>query len=170
VYAKVREEFAKIHSEYMTGRETWNKGRKEERPEVLERIKQAANYRQVDTLRQAEGQAKRLEKMQGYTHSEETRRKIYEATVGKKRGPMSEEQKQNLRDIQTGVPKCEGHGDKVAAVNRGMISINKDGIEKKVKQNDLALWLDQGWKRGGRKRLPQNKKGTPKGPQTSHPE
>jgi hypothetical protein len=33
------------------------------------------------------------------------------------------------------------------------ISINKDGLEKKVKKDTVELWLSQGWQLGGRKRV-----------------
>ena len=51
-----------------------------------------------------------------------------------------------------GVKKKEGHGANVAKANVGNISINKEGIEKKVKRDILQQYLDEGWQLGGKKR------------------
>ncbi len=51
-----------------------------------------------------------------------------------------------------GIKKIKSHGENVAKANIGNISINKDGVEKKVKQPDLQVWLDQGWMMGGKRR------------------
>lgn len=151
-YERNREEWSRIHSERMSGRETWNKGRKEDRPEVLARIKEAANEREIDSQRQAEGQAKRIAKVTGQKRSEETKRRMHEAHVGKKKGTPSDTHKKALSDALVGHKKSEGHGAKVAAANRGVVSINKDGVEKKIKQDNLQSWLDQGWLKGGKTR------------------
>ena len=52
----------------------------------------------------------------------------------------------------TGQKKTKSHGANVARANIGNISINKDGLEKKVKKDILQSYLDQGWQLGGRKR------------------
>ena len=72
--------------------------------------------------------------------------------IGFVRGPMSEEEKEKRRLANLGGKKPIGHGNRVAAAVRGNISINKDGIEKKIKQSDLQKWLDEGWVLGGRPR------------------
>ena len=153
-YERNREEWSRVHSENMTGREPWNKGLKEDRPEVLARLKEACAAREIDPQRQADGQAKRLEKMKGYTHSSETKEKQRMSQLGKKKGVMSEDHKKALSDALTGHKKVEGHGAKVAAANRGVVSINKDGVEKKIKRDDLQSWIDQGWQKGGKSRSP----------------
>lgn len=159
VYAKIREEFAKVHSEYMSGREAWNKGRKEDRPEVLAKIKEGCAKRPAPS---PESIAAAAEKRRGQKRSEDTKKKQSESAKRyleeNPRGPMSEEDKQKRRDTQTGVAKPEGHGAKVAAANRGIVSINKDSVEKKIKKDDLQQWLDQGWSKGGKPRLAQQGK------------
>jgi hypothetical protein len=71
---------------------------------------------------------------------------------GKLKGPMSEEQKLARSITMKGKPKKEGHGSNVANALKGNISINKDGIEKRVKQDTLQQYLSEGWNLGGRKR------------------
>jgi hypothetical protein len=65
---------------------------------------------------------------------------------------MSEEEKLKRSLTQKGIPKVKTHGANVANAVKGNISINKDGIEKKVKKDKLQSYLDQGWQLGGRKR------------------
>ncbi|MCK8387212.1 hypothetical protein, partial [Erwinia amylovora] len=60
----------------------------------------------------------------------------------------------------TGVPK--NHGSKVAAANRGVVSINKEDKEKKVKRELLDTWLNDGWALGGRPR--ETQQGKKRGP------
>ena len=65
---------------------------------------------------------------------------------------MSEEEKIKRSLTLKGKPKKEGHSDKVRQANIGIISINKDDTEKKVKRDTLNQWLSEGWSLGGRKR------------------
>ena len=88
----------------------------------------------------------------GYKDSEETKLKKSLALKGKPKGPMSEEEKLKRSVKQKGVPKVKTHGVNVANAVKGNISINKDGVEKKVKRDILQQYLDQGWSLGGRKR------------------
>lgn len=152
VYEKMRIEFSKVHSETMKGRVPWNKGGVELTEEQYANIKRAANNRKIDPVKQAEGQRKRIEKMTGRKDSEETRKKKSEALTGIVRGPMSEEEKLKRSLANKGKPKKEGHADNVRKANLGVVSINKDGKEKKVKQDTLDQWLADGWQLGGRKR------------------
>lgn len=148
-YERNREEWSRVHSERMSGRDPWNKGKKETRPEVLSRIKQACAKRPP---RSAESKAANAEKQRGQKRSEETRQKMSISATGKKKGPMSEEHKSSISQSMKGHKKSSEHGHRVAAANRGVVSINKDGVEKKIKKDDLQSWLDQGWERGGKKR------------------
>lgn len=88
----------------------------------------------------------------GYTHSEETKQKQSLASRGKPKGPMSEEEKLKRSLKQKGVAKVKTHAINVANAVLGNISINKDGIEKKVKKDTLQSYLDDGWQLGGKKR------------------
>jgi hypothetical protein len=65
---------------------------------------------------------------------------------------LSEEEKLKRSITMTGQKKVKSHGANVAKANIGNISINKDDIEKKVKQDALQSYLDQGWQLGGKKR------------------
>lgn len=151
VYEHYRIEHARIHSETMKGRPAWNKGRKLE-GEELERQRERNKSRNIDPIKQAEGQRKRLEKLKDYKHSEETREKQRQSQIGKIKGPQSEDHRKSIGDSIRGKSKKEGHGDNVRKANLGVISINKDGKEKKVKQDMLDQWLAEGWQLGGRKR------------------
>ncbi len=153
VYEKYRLEHAKNHSEIMKGRVPYNKGRKmsEEQKELL-RGKARANHASGKVY-SVESQKKRISKVTGQKRSEETRKKMSLAQAGKSKGPMSEEQKIKISLNSKGVKKKEGHSKNVADAVRGNVSINKDGIEKKVKRDVLDQFLSQGWMLGGRKRI-----------------
>ena len=151
VYERYRIEHAKTHSERMKGRPAWNKGRKLEGAE-LEQQRARTRNRVVDPAKQAEGQAKRLEKLKGFRHSEETKEKQRQSQLGKIKGPQSEEHRKAISESIKGKPKKAGHADNVRNAVLGNVSINKDGAEKKVKRDTLEQWLSEGWSLGGRKR------------------
>ena len=151
VYEKYRIEHAENHSKRMKGRPAWNKGRKLEGIELQEHIERARN-RNIDPIRQAEGQRKRIEKVLGRKDSEQAKLKKSLALKGKSKGPMSEKEKLKRSITMTGQKKKQGHSTNVANAVKGNISINKDGIEKKVKQDTLQQYLNDGWQLGGKKR------------------
>jgi len=151
VYERYRIEHAKNHSERMKGREAWNKGRKLE-GEELEQQRERTRNRKIDPIKQALGQQKRLEKLQGFKHSEETKLKQSLALRGKSKGPMSEEEKLKRSIKQKGIKKSESHASNIKAAVLGNISVNKNGTEKKVKKDTIDQWLSQGWQLGGKKR------------------
>lgn len=151
-YERNRIEWSRIHSETMSGREPWNKGRKEDRVEVLENVKKAAQNRApLSPEKKEKANSKRKKTMTGKKQSAETSEKKRKAMTGLVRGPMSDEEKKK-RSISCRKPKVEGHGARVAAANIGCISINKDDIEKKIKRDVLQSYLDDGWALGGRLR------------------
>lgn len=151
VYEIYRIEHAENHSKTMKGRPAWNKGRILEGVELEEHRERTRN-RKIDPIKQAEGQRKRVEKMTGRKQSAESSLKKSLALKGKTKGPMSEEQKKARSITMTGQKKTKSHGENVAKANIGNISINKDGLEKKVKKDILQSYLDQGWQLGGKKR------------------
>jgi len=151
VYETYRIEHAENHSNTMKGRPAWNKGRILEGVELEEHRERTRN-RKIDPIKQAEGQRKRVEKMTGRKQSAESSLKKSLALKGKTKGPMSEEQKQARSITMTGQKKTKSHATNVANAVLGNISINKDDIEKKVKQDTLQSYLDQGWQLGGKKR------------------
>jgi hypothetical protein len=153
VYEKYRIEHAENHSKKMKGRPAWNKGRKLEEHELQEHIERARN-RNVDPIKQAEGQQKRIAKVTGQKRSEETKQLMSIASKGKPKGPQSEEHRLAISLGGKGIKKKEGHSTNVAKANIGNISINKDDVEKKVKKDALQSYLDQGWQVGGKKRKP----------------
>lgn len=144
-YAKNRAELVKIHSEFMKGREPWNKGKKLE-GEQYKGGRKNRGKKLSEEQKAAIGRSQLGKKM-----SLESSEKKRIAMLGFKRGPMSEQQKNKIK-LSCGGPKKQGHSENVALAVKGNISINKDGLEKKVKQYDLQDWLDQGWQKGGRKR------------------
>jgi hypothetical protein len=152
VYERYRIEHAKNHSERMKGKKAWNKGRKLE-GEELEQHRQRTQNRKIDPVKQALGQQKRLNKIIGQRRSEETKLKMSIAKKGKLKGPMSEEEKLKRSKTMTGQKKTTDHAENIRKANLGVVSINKNGIEKKVKKDTLDQWLSQGWQLGGKPRI-----------------
>ena len=74
------------------------------------------------------------------------------ASKGKVKVPQSEEHRLAISLAGKGIKKKAGHATNVANAVKGNISINKDGIEKKVKQDTLQQYLNDGWQLGGKKR------------------
>jgi hypothetical protein len=146
-YERNRDEWRKMHSEKMTDREPWNKGKKLDD----EKYKKAGRSNKGRVLSPEVAEAKRLRQI-GRTMSAESSQKKRDAMIGFVRGPMSEEEKQKRRIPLIGKKKKEGHADNVRNAVLGNISINKDGIEKKIKKDVLQEYLDSGWQLGGRKR------------------
>lgn len=152
VYEKYRIEHAKNHSKTMKGKPSKNKGipLSEEHKQRLREIAKANHA--SGKIYSEESQQKRIAKVLGQKRSEETKQLMSLKSKGIPKGPQSEEHKLAISLAGKGIKKKEGHGANVANAVKGNISINKDGIEKKVKQDILQQYLDDGWKLGGRKR------------------
>ena len=148
VYEKYRIEHAENHSKRMKGRLAPNKGKSmsDEQKQLLREIALRRPARTEETKEKW-----RIARL-GYKETAETKLKKSLALKGKPKGPMSEEEKLKRSLTQKGIPKVKTHGANVANAVKGNISINKDGIEKKVKKDTLQSYLDQGWQLGGRKR------------------
>ena len=149
VYEKYRQELSEVISKTNKGREPWNKGGVEITEAHRQNIINAALRRPPKTQ---ESINKWKDSRSGYKHSEDTKKKQSMALTGKSKGPMSEEQKLARSITMTGQKKTKSHATNVANAVKGNISINKDGIEKKVKQDTLQSFLNEGWQLGGRKR------------------
>lgn len=105
VYERCKIEYAKVHSETMKGRLPVNKGRAmSEEQKALLRERAIANHAS-GKIYSPNSQKKRLEKLKGYKHSEETKQKQSLALKGFKRGPMSEEEKLKRSVALKGKPK-----------------------------------------------------------------
>jgi hypothetical protein len=154
VYEKYRIEHAENHSKRMKSKNLvpWNKGGGKLTEEQLENVRHAARNRNIDPIKQAEGQQKRIAKMIGQKRTDETKRLMSLASKGIPKGPQSDEHKLAISLGGKGIKKKEGHGSNVAKANIGCISINKDNTEKKVKKDTLQSYLDDGWQLGGKKR------------------
>ena len=148
-YERNRLEWSQTHSATMKGKEPWNKGKKEDRPEILAKIKEAALNRPKQS---AESVEKTAATNRGRKHSEESNEKKRKAMTGLVRGPMSELEKKKRSIAQMGKTKPDGFSEVCAERVTGSISINRDGIEKKIKQPQLHEYLDNGWIIGGRPR------------------
>jgi hypothetical protein len=148
VYEKYRIEHSENHSKRMKGKAPPNKGKamSEEQKHKLRMIALKRPKPSAETI------AKRSQKIIGQKRTRETKLKMSLAAKGKPKGPMSEEEKIKRSMKLSGKRKKEGHSDKVRTAVLGNISINKDGVEKKVKKDTLEQWLSQGWKIGGRPR------------------
>jgi hypothetical protein len=151
VYETYRIEHAENHSKTMKGRPAWNKGIKLEGIELEEHRERTRN-RKIDPIKQAIGQQKRIEKIKGQKRTDDTRKKMSDSHTGKIKGPQSDEHRLAISLGGKGIKKVKSHGANVAKANIGNISINKDDVEKKVKQDTLQSYLDQGWQLGGKKR------------------
>jgi hypothetical protein len=153
VYEKYRKEHAENHSKRMKGKPSKNKGIpiSDEQKQLL-REKAKANHASGKVY-SIESQQKRITKVLGRKDSEEAKLKKSLALKGKPKGPMSEEEKLKRSVKQKGVAKVKTHGANVANAVKGNISINKDGLEKKVKKDTLQNYLDDGWQLGGKKRI-----------------
>lgn len=152
VYEKYRIEHAENHSKRMKGRPAWNKGRILEGEELEQHRERTRNRKPMSPETKAKWIADRVSKVIGTKRSEQARLNISKSLKGKPKGPMSEEQKLARSITMTGQKKKQGHSTNVANAVKGNISINKDGIEKKVKQDTLQQYLNEGWQLGGRKR------------------
>lgn len=151
VYETYRIEHSINHSKVMKSKNLvpWNKGGVEITDEHRENLKKSARNRPPKT---EETKEKWRQARLGYKDSDETKLKKSLALKGKLKGPMSEEEKLKRSVKQKGISKVKSHATNVANAVLGNISINKDGVEKKVKQPELQTWLNQGWQLGGKKR------------------
>lgn len=152
VYERYHIEHAKNHSETMTGRPAHNKGKKLEGEALEAQRERTRNRRKLTPEQMAASHAKRVAKILGKKRSSETKLKMSLAQKGKAKGPLTEDHRKAIGESVRGKPKREGHADNVRKANIGNISINKDGIEKKVKCDTLDQWLAEGWQLGGRTR------------------
>ena len=151
VYEKYRVEHANNHSIVMKAKHLvpWNKGGVEITDEHRENLRKAAKARPPKTPQSIK---KAAEKNKGKKRTNEFKLAQSLRFTGKPKGPQSEEHKLAISLGSKGIKKKEGHSTNVANAVRGNISINKDGIEKKVKKDTLQTWLDFGWKIGGKPR------------------
>lgn len=147
VYEKYRIEHAVNHSTKMKGKPAPNKGipMSEEQKQKLRIVATGKKY-SVETI------TKRSTTVRGTKRSEETKLKMSLAAKGKTKGPQSDEHRLAISQASKGIKKVKTHSANVANAVKGNISINKDGIEKKVKQDTLQQYLNEGWQLGGRKR------------------
>ncbi len=154
VYEKYRIEHSEYHSKLMKSKNLvpWNKGGAEITDEHRENLRKAARTRNIDPVKQAEGQRKRIEKILGQKRSEETKKLMSQSHTGKIKGPQSDQHRLAISLAGKGIKKKEGHATNVANAVKGNISINKDGVEKKVKKDTLQEYLNDGWQLGGKKR------------------
>lgn len=109
VYENLKKEFSIVHSATMKGRDSWNKGQKEVRPDVLEKVKQAALNRKPQSKESRELQAS---KTRGQKRSPEQKAKMAAAMTGIKKGPMSDKEKLKRSKKLLGKPKPQGHTEK----------------------------------------------------------
>jgi len=153
VYEKYRIEHAEYHSRLMKSKNLvpWNKGRVLD-VEELEQHRERTRNRIIDLDNRANGQKKRVAKILGQKRTEETKNLMSLASKGKPKGPQSDEHRLAISLAGKGIKKTKNHAGNIANAVLGNISINKDDVEKKVKQDTLQSYLDQGWQLGGKKR------------------
>jgi len=151
-YEKNRVEWSKNHREKMkyqfeNGRKSWNKGKKLEDEKY--RVGGRKNKGKVHDRVVVEARAA---KVVGTKQSAEASEKKRQKMLGFVRGPMSEAEKMKRSDANLGKTRTEDQCRNYSEAFRGNISINKDGVEKRVKDHQLQEFLDSGWSMGGRPR------------------
>lgn len=109
VYESLKKEFSIIHSAVMRGRTPWNKGHREDRPEVLENVKQAALKRKPQSKESREKQA---QKTRGQKRTDKQKAKMSAGMRGVKKGPMSQDEKDKRSRALAGRPKPPEHTKK----------------------------------------------------------
>ena len=129
VYENLKKEFSIIHSAAMKGRDPWNRGYKEDRPEVLENVKQAALKRKPQSKESREKQA---QKTRGQQRTDEQRKNISNSLKGKSRGPMSKEQREAISKGTKGNPKPLGMGNKLSATVAKLLAEGKHYTQIKI--------------------------------------
>lgn len=133
-YEKNRIELIKIHSEFMRGREAWNKGKKLE-GEELERLREKLKNRKKPSLETIEAaNKKRSEKMSGKKQSKEASEKKRQAMLGFKRGPMSEEEKLKRSLANKGKKKSKEFSDACASRMRENFKENNPNKNPELKK------------------------------------
>jgi hypothetical protein len=102
VYAKLKEEFGKIHSQTMKGKIAHNKGKKmsEEQKAKIRATKKLNPYTSTDEDRKKQSLAQT-----GLKRSIETKNRISNSLKGKLKGPMSDEEKLKRSIANKGKPK-----------------------------------------------------------------
>ena len=129
VYENLKKEFSIIHSAAMKGRDPWNRGYKEDRPEVLENVKQAALKRKPQSKESREKQA---QKTRGQKRTDKQRKNISNSLKGKSRGPMSKEQREAISKGTKGNPKPLGMGNKLSATVAKLLAEGKHYTQIKI--------------------------------------
>lgn len=102
VYAKLKEEFGKIHSQTMKGRVAYNKGKKmsEEQKAKIRATKKANPY-----TPSPEQIKKQILRQTGTTRAQSTKDAISKSLTGKLKNPWSEEEKLKRSKALKGKPK-----------------------------------------------------------------
>lgn len=147
-YERNRIEWSKLHSEKMKGKEPWNKGLDMKDDPRCKGGRKNKGKKHSEETKKLIG-ASQLGKKMSLESSERKR----QAMTGFKRGPMTDEEKLKRKLANMGKKKSGEHSSNVAKANIGKISINKDGVEKKINKDSLDQFLSDGWQLGGRKRI-----------------
>ena len=115
VYAKLKEEFALVHSAYMKTKTPWNKGLKLDGEKY-----KTAGRKNKGKVHSAETIAKRVVKQIGVKRSDNTKANISASLKGKLKGPMSDEGKANISKATKGIKKSAEHTAKKTATLKAL--------------------------------------------------
>jgi len=126
VYAKIKEEVAKIHSERMSGRTAWNKGQtfEDEKYKVAGR----KNKGRVKTQEEID---KRVAKVTGQKRSIEQRANMVKGMTGIKKGPMPAEEKLKRSLKMKDIPKSK---ESVAKRKETLTRLAEEGNHHSMKE------------------------------------
>jgi len=132
-------------------REVWNKGRKLEGIE-LEKQRERIHNRKINSLKLTPNQQKKVEKILLIKQSKKNKIKKNLKLKRKLTEPISiaEKVKQSIKIKD--IPQVNTQETNISNTIKSIITINKEGIEKKVKKDTLQSYLDMGWQLGGKKR------------------
>lgn len=130
-YAKNREELLKLHSEFMKGKEPWNKGKKLEGEQYKGGRKNKGKKHSEETIE------KRIASMKlngNDKRTQQTKKKMSEWQRGVPKGPQSEEHKLAISEGSKGHKKSKEFADKCSSRMKKEFVINNPNKNPKLKK------------------------------------
>lgn len=108
--------------------------------ESKRKLSESLKGKNVGKVRTAEHRAMISEKLKGKStgpKSEETKRKLSQANMGKKRGPQSQEHRENIAKALIGKPRSEEHARKISESLKGKkpSKIQRENYLKAMEEN-----------------------------------
>jgi len=127
------------------GGDHYRQGQNEHKAEVNEKRRQ----QMLNAWKDPEYREKVMKNRYGFHHSEETKKKMSKAASNS----WTPERHKQAHESGNYKGWTNQDPEKIRKARTGTKMINKDGIQKSVKQEELDKWLNEGWKLG---RLPMS--------------